>query len=33
MARGAKDAVKGFLLEEHDGHWLIRRYLWNVKPA
>ncbi len=32
-SRGAKDAVKGFLLEEHDGHWLIRRYLWNVKPA
>lgn len=30
---GAKDAVKGFLLEEHDGDWLISRYLWNVKPG
>lgn len=31
-SRGAKDALKGFLLEEHDGRWLIHRYLWNVKP-
>lgn len=30
---GTKDALKGFLLEEHDGRWLIRRYLWNVKPS
>lgn len=28
-----KDALKGFLLEEQDGRWLIKRYLWNVKPA
>ena len=29
---GAIDAVKVFLLEEHDGRWLIKRYLWNTKP-
>jgi uncharacterized protein (TIGR02246 family) len=32
-SRGSKDAMKGFLLEEHNGHWLIKRYLWNVKPT
>ena len=30
---GSKDAIKGFLLEEHGGRWLIRRYLWNLKPT
>ena len=31
-SKGSKDALKTFLLEEHDGRWLIKRYMWNVKP-